>query len=193
MLVRDQRGMIYAYAGPPSIQMAAWGDRGGPRPSRARSAHHSGVPDQSRSRMFSRSISAGPEPGFVPPIPPPPVGYAPHPGVYHQPVVIVPQPYGTPVTVAHPAPSPFNRPIMMDKVDGRKGTRSRDSSGSKSRMNAAYHSLQYQEPVKEKKTSSSIGISKKSSKDEKSHVSSPIDYYYYYFALFLFLSAYGSS
>ena len=179
MLVRGPQGaaiavdprsppVIYAYAGPPSIQMATWGDRSS-RSSRARSAHSK---EQSKDRtQFLRSMSAGG--GYMaPPIPPPPAGY-PHPAMY-SPVVLVPQPFVSPVPpppaslssnhqppMAAPIRS-YNHPIMLDQSD---------SSDKISKSRSAYRSLQPEVERREdrpRKTSSNIGIKKKSSKEEVS-------------------------
>ena len=104
--------MAVVYAGPPSIQMATWGDRNGSsRSGRARSAHGQapkGSPNVPSYNM--RSASAGGPSiigGTPPPVPPLPMGYTsmhynpthpPHPGMVHpatgQPsMVLVPQPY----------------------------------------------------------------------------------------------------
>ena len=96
MIAVDARGapVVYAYAGPPSIQLATWGDRGpGPgssRSSRSRSSHYMSNMghDQHRGQNIGpgRSISAGGPTAYLaaswagvvvpPPIPPPPAGYA---------------------------------------------------------------------------------------------------------------------
>ena len=96
--------MAVVYAGPPSIQMATWGDRNGaPRSGRARSAHGQAqklAPNGPSHNM--RSASAG-GPAYIgqggPPIPPLPVGYT---SMHYNPsmvapglpsMVLVPQPY----------------------------------------------------------------------------------------------------
>ena len=119
MYAVDPRGqpVIYAYAGPPSIQVATWSDRSS-RSSRARSAHtQEGAHGTTRSEKkekekYLRSISAGGANAGAfmagaPPIPPPPAGYPGHP-MYHQPaaVVLVPQPFQSPAAGMHPHPHP---------------------------------------------------------------------------------------
>ena len=98
--------MAVMYAGPPSIQMATWGDRNGSgRSGRARSAHGQSKKGQGidSSHNNMRSVSAG-GPGYLspapPPIPPLPVGYTSmhyNPNMVHpagQPsMVLVPQPF----------------------------------------------------------------------------------------------------
>ena len=123
--------MAVVYAGPPSIQMATWGDRNGStRSGRARSAHgQSQKASANGSSHNMRSTSAG-GPAYLgaapPPIPPLPVGYTsmhynPHhpPNMVHpggQPsMVLVPQPYhahGTPSQIQH-IHAPYQHPAHL--------------------------------------------------------------------------------
>ena len=83
MLVRTAHGLVavdprhgppmaVVYGGPPSIQMATWGDRNGPpRSGRARSAHGQPLKASANSASHNmRSASAGGPAKIVAPTPP---------------------------------------------------------------------------------------------------------------------------
>ena len=142
MLVRSPHGVVavdprygppmpVVYAGPPSIQMATWGDRNGPaRSGRARSAHGQAQKLSANGTSHNmRSASAG-GPAYIgqgaPPIPPLPVGYTSmhyNPNMVHaaaaQPsMVLVPQPYHSshgssgPTQIIH---APYQHPAHLQQ------------------------------------------------------------------------------
>ena len=121
--------MAVVYAGPPSIQMATWGDRNGSsRSGRARSAHGQAQKLSANGASSNmRSASAG-GPAYMgqgaPPVPPLPVGYT---SMHYNPnmvaagqpsMVLVPQPYhpshgnAGPTQIIH---APYQHPVHMQQ------------------------------------------------------------------------------